>query len=65
MKNMLLIGDILEIWEEANSFLEYLVAFWITGLAALAITGWTYLMVRFILNPRIFDNITWGLIDYI
>jgi hypothetical protein len=65
MKNFILNNDIVDLWKDASSPLEYLVAVWITGLAGIAITGWTYLMIRFILNPGMFDHVTWGLIDYI
>ena len=63
MKNVLQNNPIVQIWKEANHPLEYLVALWITGLASLAITGWLYLVTNFILNPSMFDNVTWGLID--
>jgi len=63
MKNFILNNPIAEIWKDANNPLEYLIAFWITGLAILAVTGWLVLVTNFILNPSMFDNVTWGLID--
>ena len=65
MKDFILNNPMVEIWKDANSPLEYLIAFWVTGLAALAIGGWLTLVVNFILNPTMFNNVTWGLIDYI
>ena len=65
MKNLLLNNSFTQVWREANSFPEYLVAFWITGLAALAVGGWFTLVINFILDPSMFNNVTWGLIDYI
>ena len=53
------------IWREANSPLEYLIAFWISGLAVLAIGGWFALVVNWIMNPSMFDGVKFGLIDYI
>ena len=65
MKNLLFNNPIMDIWKEANSPLEYLVAFWISGLAALAVTSWLFLVIKFIMTPDMFDYVTWGLIDYI
>ena len=65
MKQLLLNNSFVELWKDANSPLEYLMAFWVTGLAVLAVGGWFTLVVNFILNPSMFDHVTWGLIDYI
>ena len=65
MKNLLLNNSIVQVWRDSNSALEYVVAFWLTSLAVLAVGGWLTLVVNFILNPSMFDNVTWGLIDYI
>ena len=65
MKNLLLNNSIVQVWRDSNSVLEYVVAFWLTSLAVLAVGGWLTLVVNFILNPSMFDNVTWGLIDYI
>ena len=65
MKQLLLNNEFVNLWKDANSPLEYLMAFWISGLALLAVGGWFTLVVNFILNPGMFDNVTWGLIDYI
>ena len=65
MKRWLLDNPIMEVWRDASSPLEYLVAFWITGLGLLAVSMWLVLVIRFIMNPSMFDGVTWGLIDYI
>ena len=65
MKQLLLNNTFVDLWKDANSPLEYIMAFWISGLALLAVGGWFTLVVNFILNPSMFDNVTWGLIDYI
>ena len=65
MKNLLLNNNITEMWKEASSPVEYLVALWITSLFSLATVSWFYLVIRFIMNPGVAKNITWGLIDYI
>ena len=65
MKNFILNNPIMEIWKEASSPLEYLVALWISGLAVLAVGGWLVLVIRFILNPSMFNGVSFGLIDYI
>jgi len=65
MKNFILNNTVMGIWREANSPLEYLIAFWISGLAVLAIGGWFALVVNWIMNPSMFDGVKFGLIDYI
>jgi len=65
MKNFILNNPIMEIWKEASSPLEYLVALWISGLAVLAVGGWLVLVIRFIFNPSMFNGVSFGLIDYI
>ena len=64
MKNLLLNNSLTDMWKEASSPLEYLLAFWVSGLAALAIGGWLVLVVNFIMNPSMFDHVTWGIYDY-
>ena len=65
MKNFILNNDIVNLWKEASSPLEYLVALWISGLVVLAIGGWFTLVVKWIMNPSMFDGVQFGLIDYI
>jgi len=65
MKQLFLNNSIVELWKEANSFLEYLVAFWITGLAVLAIGGWITLVTYWIMNPGIWDGVQFGIYDYL
>ena len=65
MKNLLLNNPIMELWKDANSPIEYVVALWVTGLATLAVTGWIYLVSNFMLNPSMFDNVSFGIFDYI
>ena len=65
MKNFILNNTVVDLWKDCTTPLEYLMAFWVTGLAVLAIGGWFTLAINFILNPSMFDHVTWGLIDYI
>jgi len=65
MKDFILNNSIVNIWKEANSPLEYLVALWITGLFALVIGGLSTILVATILNPHMWDGVQFGLIDYI
>ena len=65
MKNLLLNNPITELWKDANSPIEYVVALWVTGLATLAVTSWIYLVSNFILNPSMFNNVSFGVFDYI
>lgn len=68
MKQLLLNNSIVDMWKDAvesKNPLYYLMAFWATSLMLIASTSWLYLVTRFIMNPSMFDNVTWGLIDYI
>ena len=65
MKNFILNNDIVDLWKDASSPLEYLIAFWVTGLAVLAVGGWITIVVKTIMNPTIWNGVQFGLIDYI
>ena len=68
MKQLLLNNEFVKLWRDAiesKNPINYLVSFWVTGLFLLASVSWTYLVIRFIMNPSMFDHVTWGLIDYI
>lgn len=65
MKNLLLNNPIGELWKDAESILDYVAAFWITGLATLFVTSWTSLVIHLIMNPKAFNNVTFGIFDYI
>jgi hypothetical protein len=65
MKNFILNNSIVNLWKEAGSPLEYLVALWVTGLAVLAFGGLSVIIVKTIMNPTMWDGVQFGLIDYI
>lgn len=68
MKNLLLKNAFTELWSDAyesKSITNYLVALWITGLAGLATVSWVYLVVRSILEPTIWNGVSFGVFDYI
>ena len=65
MKNFILNNSIVNLWKEAGSSLEYLVALWVTGLAVLAFGGLSVIIVKTIMNPTMWDGVQFGLIDYI
>lgn len=65
MKNLLLNNSFAEMWKEASSPLEYLVAFWISGLAALAVGGWITLVAHWVMNPNMWDGVQFGIYDYL
>lgn len=65
MKNFILNNDIVNLWKEASSPLEYLFALWVSGLAVLTLGGLSVIIVKFIMNPHMFDGVQFGLIDYI
>ena len=63
MKQLLLNNSIVEMWKEATTPLEYLMAFWITSLALLAIGGWLTIVGATIMNPSMWDNVQFGIYD--
>jgi len=63
MKQLLLNNSIVDMWKEATSPLEYLMAFWITSLALLAIGGWLTIVGATIMNPSMWDNVQFGIYD--
>lgn len=52
-----------EIWRDAKTPLEYMIALWVTGLMFLAFTGWFAIVFQLITNPESFNNTTWGVFD--
>lgn len=58
MKNTLL-----QIWKDANSPLEYLIALWITSLACLTLIGFMGLFYAIITGQTDFSNATFGIFD--
>ena len=56
MKNLLL-----SIWNETHP----IVALWIYGLLTLVVTGITFMLYQIITNPSQFNNVSFGIFDYI
>ena len=46
-----------------DRFIEVLVKLWITGLFILFVVGWTSLVVHWIMNPNMWDGVTFGIYD--
>jgi hypothetical protein len=65
MKNMLLNNDVVQLWKEANTFLEYVIALWFTIMVAIAAGGFSYLIVKWIMNPNMWDGVQFGIYDYL
>ena len=66
MKKLLLNNSFVELWKDtikSKSPLQYLVAFWITGLALLAIGGWITLVIHWSMNPNMWDGVQFGIYD--
>jgi hypothetical protein len=65
MKDFLLNNEVVGIWKEASTFTEYLIAFWLTSMIVLAISGFTFLIVKWIMNPSMWDAVQFGIYDYL
>lgn len=48
------------VWDR---ILEVILKFWMTVLFIIFVVGWTTLVVHFIMNPSMFDNVQFGIYD--
>ena len=60
-----MIQQLKQLWTEADSSVDYIVALWIYLLIALGVITWIPLVIELFLNPQRFSNISFGLIDFI
>lgn len=58
-------NTLFELWEEAETSVDYIIALWITLLFCTAAVGLTAILFKLITNPKSFSNITYGIFDYI
>lgn len=58
-------NELLNIWKEAQTVEEYMIAAYISILFVLATTGWFSLVFLLLSEPERFQNITFGIFDYI
>ena len=65
MKNFLLNNSLTDVWKEAKTPLDYLLALVVSALTALALTGIGKMLFELITNPSQFDNTSYGIFDYI
>lgn len=54
---------LLEIWKQANTPLDYIVAIWITGLISLSVLGIGGFIFNWITNPDAVNTATFGIFD--
>lgn len=54
---------LLDIWKQAKTPLDYVVALWATGLLALALTGVLGFIFKWVTNPSMLDNTSFGIFD--
>lgn len=60
-----MIQTLSNLWKEAETPVDYIVAMWVYLLLGLASVSWISIVFKLIMNPSDFNNITFGLIDYI
>jgi hypothetical protein len=58
-------GQLIELWEEAKTPLDYVIAIWIYGLVGLSAIGILKVLFEIVTNPSQFNNITFGIFDYV
>ena len=65
MKDFLLNNEVVALWRQASTFIEYLIAFWLTSMIVLAVSGFTFLIVKWVSNPTMWDAVQFGIYDYL
>ena len=58
-------GALKELWKDANTPLDYVIALWIYGLVGLSAIGILKVLFEIVTNPGQFNNITFGIFDYV
>ena len=58
-------NELFKLWKEAESPVEYMIAAYIWFLFGLATTGWLSIVYLLLTEPNRFNNITFGIFDYI
>ena len=58
-------GQLIELWEEAKTPMDYVIALWIYGLVGLSAIGILKVLFEIVTNPGQFNNITFGIFDYV
>ena len=60
-----MIQTLSNLWKEAKTPVDYIVAMWIYLLLGLFSVSWISIVLKLIIDPSEFSNITFGLIDYV
>jgi len=58
-------GQLIELWEEAKTPMDYVIAIWVYGLVGLSAIGILKVLFEIVTNPGQFNNITFGIFDYV
>ena len=58
-------GQLIELWEEAKTPMDYVIALWIYGLVGISAIGILKVLFEIVTNPGQFNNITFGIFDYV
>ena len=63
MKNVLTNNNLVDLWKEAKTPLDYTLTLWITALSMLAFSGILVMIFELVTNPSQFSNATFGIFD--
>mgnify|MGYP000864755005 CR=1 FL=1 len=58
-------GQLIELWEEAKTPMDYVIAIWVYGLVGISAIGILKMLFEIVTNPGQFNNITFGIFDYV
>ena len=58
-------GSLKELWEDAKTPLDYVIALWIYALVGLAAIGMLKMLFEIVTNPYQFNGLKFGIFDYV
>jgi hypothetical protein len=58
-------GALKEIWDDAKTPMDYVIALWIYGLVGLAAIGMLKMLFEIVTNPYQFNGLKFGIFDYV
>jgi hypothetical protein len=64
MLSLLKNNSVLNLWKQATTFIEYIIVLWLTCLIILSISGFVFLIIKWIIDPTMWNNTQFGIYDH-
>jgi len=58
-------GQLRELWDDAKTPMDYVIALWIYGLVGLSAIGIAKVLFEIVTNPHQFRGLQFGIFDYV